>query len=120
VDDEYSFHVILKTILPDFDFVSTFTKDEAKEKSRINNFDLMIIDLCFEPGSGEYHGIELIAQFKDLRPDIPIIAVTQFEDRPELETKSLSAGADRFLLKSQYADGEDWQEIVYDFLDAQI
>ena len=70
------------------------TGQEAVERIKKKRFDLVILDI-FLP---DCKGYELIPQFKELWPEIGIVAMTGYNSR-ELELKVRNQGINYYMIK---------------------
>lgn len=66
----------------------------AEARRRVLTWDVVLMDLQLADGSG----LDGVRAIKGLRPDLPIVVLTTFEN-PQTVLAAISAGADGYLLK---------------------
>lgn len=98
VDDEESILSSLKNVLDrmGYDVVAVNNSEEAYKvfRKRPSDFDLVITDLTMPQTTG----VELASKLMDIRPDIPVILCTGFDDAiGEVEVKAM--GIRELLMK---------------------
>ena len=79
---------------------TAYDGEEALEKTEINNYDLIILDIMIP----KIDGIETCRQIREKKIDTPIIMLTA-RDTVSDRIKGLDAGADDYLVKP-FAFGE--------------
>ena len=101
VDDESNMcDMIAKHLkIRDFEFDSTTSPQEAVEKIRGGDFDVVLSDVNM-PGMS---GLELCERSHELRPDVPFIVMTAFGSM-ETAVEAIRAGAFDFVTKPIEAD----------------
>lgn len=72
----------------------TLASGLAEARRRAGDWDLVLMDLHLPDGSG----IEGVKALKALRPGLPVVVLTVFED-PRTVLRAICAGADGYLLK---------------------
>ncbi len=102
-DDHFLVLDGLELLLSTFEFVeetqSALNFMELKEILKVENFDVLLLDIHF----GKHDGRELIGGIKQNAPDMKIIALTSHSDSVTLKS-SLNAGFDGYLLKIDSRD----------------
>src|ERR1700685_3716114 len=96
VDDEVGIQESLEVLLS-LENYSVKTAANGEEGLRMldqSNFDLVLLDLAL-PGQS---GIELLPQFKERQPDLPIIMITAYGTVDNV-VEAIRAGADNFVQK---------------------
>ena len=96
VDDEASIRESLEVLLS-LENYSVRTAGDGAEGLRLldqGNFDLVLLDLAL-PGQS---GLELLPQFKERQPDLPIIMITAYGTVDNV-VDSIRAGAENFVQK---------------------
>ena len=97
-EDDARYRSSLETLLrhtPDMCFVQGFGLIRpGLEAAPTAAWDLVLMDLELPDGSG----IDAIARLKRLRPELPVVALTVFEE-PTVVLQAICAGADGYLLK---------------------
>jgi DNA-binding NarL/FixJ family response regulator len=92
VDDEQIIRDIVADILAceggAVEAVGVATCAEALRLARTQEFDVVLLDVCMEDGDG----VELLRQFRELRPDARIYMVTGYEVENQLQ-QALAEGA---------------------------
>ena len=107
-DDHTMFREGLRQILSDEpDIVvrdEAIDGDDALRKIRSRHFDVLVLDMSM-PGRG---GIELIAQVRRVRPQLPILVLSMHAQR-QYAVQAIKAGASGYVTKTspsgQLADG---------------
>jgi DNA-binding NtrC family response regulator len=96
VDDEVGIQESLEVLLS-LENYSVKTAANGEEGLRMldqSNFDLVLLDLAL-PGQS---GIELLPQFKERQPDLPVIMITAYGTVDNV-VEAIRAGADNFVQK---------------------
>lgn len=97
-DDHFLVLDGLEVLLSTFDFVektqSVLNYMELKEILKSETFDVLLLDIHF----GKHDGREIIAEIKQMLPDMKIIALTSHSDAVTVKS-SVNAGFDGYLLK---------------------
>lgn len=70
------------------------TGDEALEKVRTSEFDVLVLDLCL-PGR---NGLDVLSHLKALKPSLPVL-ILSMEREEEFAMRCLHAGASGYLEK---------------------
>lgn len=110
VDDELPIHQNLRFALKEgFRLKSAFSEAEAKTFKDDRELKLIILDLNLDKHNDEFAGLKLIDYFQEHLPSIPIITITNFDDKKDLKEDALKRGAKAFLLKKNYSD--EWVKI---------
>ncbi|MEW6509729.1 MAG: sigma-54 dependent transcriptional regulator [Bacteroidota bacterium] len=101
VDDDKAFRVATKTLLEDEGFVvaTAASGDEALTKMETEQFDLVLSDMVM----GKMSGVELLANVKAKRPDLPVIMVTGFGSI-QTAVEAMRLGASDYLTKPSNND----------------
>jgi len=97
VDDEKSIRELLSLVVGQFlncEFELSENSSDAIEKVRTKEFDLIIMDVFMPPTDW----IETLQSLKKIKPEIPIIVMTDFRNLP-VEQEVLQHGADKVLKK---------------------
>ena len=97
IDDEVDMLMLLRMIIEDntnFQVETTNSPSEGIKLIKEKDFDLVITDLKM-PGMD---GIELFDEFKDLKPEIPVIIITAYGS-PEAANTALKMGVSDFITK---------------------
>jgi two-component system, NtrC family, response regulator HydG len=78
VDDDPTFCMMLKTFLAqnDFEVTEVFSAGSGSKAFRDSNFDIVLTDYRLP----DKDGIELLKEFKALKPNIPVILMTRYAD----------------------------------------
>src|SRR5690554_6694007 len=102
-DDHFLVLEGLKVLLSTFNFVektqTVLNYIELKTILGEETFDVLLLDIHF----GKHDGREIIAEIKQLRPNMKIIALTSHSDSVTIKS-SINAGFEGYLLK---IDGRD-------------
>lgn len=105
VDDEEGIHLLYREELEEegYEVHSALTGEEALEKLRIINPDLVILDINM-PGM---NGIEVLRQMKEINPKLPVVLSSAYHEYKQ----DLGAWAsDDYIVKS--ADLDDLKAAV--------
>jgi two-component system response regulator HydG len=96
IEDDVSFCKMLENFLvkKSYNVTTAFSAEEAKAKIKTENFDLIITDLRLP----DYDGIELMSEFKQTHPTIPVILMTGYSD-VNTAVKALKNGASDYISK---------------------
>lgn len=96
IEDDVAFCNLLEKFLVKNSYVVTtaFSGEEAKQKTQKEDFDLIITDLRLP----DYNGIDLLAEFKLQKPNIPVILMTGYSDVPTA-VKAMKNGAADYISK---------------------
>jgi two-component system response regulator HydG len=96
IEDDVSFCKLLEQFLLKKSFLVTtsFTAEDAKVKIANEEFDLVITDLRLP----NYDGIELMTEFKESHPTIPVILMTGYSD-VNTAVKAIKKGASDYISK---------------------
>lgn len=103
-EDDPRYRRGLETLLrhsPSLEHVGSFPRLEPglqAARTDAANWDVVLMDLEHPDGSG----VAAIRALKNLRPDLPVLAVTVFEE-PATVISAICAGADGYLLKRSSA-----------------
>jgi two-component system, NtrC family, response regulator HydG len=78
VDDDPTFCMMLKTFLAqnDFEVKEVFSAGSGSKAFRDSDFDIVLTDYRLP----DKDGIELLKEFKALKPHIPVILMTRYAD----------------------------------------
>lgn len=101
VDDDPEFTRSLVRVLGD-DYVIEIASSpgEARKKFSPFKFDVVLLDICFNPQSRDTQGVELLKEFKSEDPDVPIIMMTAYGD-VETAVETLKIGAEDYIQKGK-------------------
>ena len=95
IDDENSVHYAFKRVLGNsYELISALTASQAREKFFTEDLDLILLDLKLPDGNG----LDLLKEFKALKPEVPIIVITAFADS-ESAIYAMKEGAYDYLSK---------------------
>jgi two-component system response regulator HydG len=96
IEDDVSFCKMLENFLvkKSYTVTTAFTAEEAKNKIKSQNFDLIITDLRLP----NYDGIQLMSEFKSTYPAIPVILMTGYSD-VNTAVKAIKNGAADYISK---------------------
>lgn len=96
IEDDVSFCKMLENFLvkKSYSVTTAFTAEEAKNKIKSQNFDLIITDLRLP----NYDGIQLMSEFKSTYPSIPVILMTGYSD-VNTAVKAIKNGAADYISK---------------------
>lgn len=97
IDDELDMLMLLKMLIEDntsYEVVTTNSPTEAIRILKENHYDLIITDLKM-PGMD---GIELFDEFKEIKPDVPVIIITAYGS-PETADEAMKKGVADFITK---------------------
>jgi two-component system response regulator HydG len=96
IEDDASFCKMLERFLVknNYEVAAAFSAEEAKIKINNQKFDLIITDLRLP----NYDGIELMGEFKEQFPDIPVILMTGYSD-VTTAVKAIKNGAADYISK---------------------
>src|SRR6187549_3542027 len=96
IEDDISFCKMLENFLVKkyYSVTTAFTVEEAKNKIKTQNFDLIITDLRLP----DYDGIQLMTEFKSEYPSIPVILMTSYSD-VNTAVKAIKNGAADYISK---------------------
>ena len=98
IDDHIVILDGLKSIIPPKDFsviAEAYNASMAMHFFRQLDVDIVITDIQLPDGSG----IDLIREFRTIKPDTRIIVLSMFEER-SIVNEALEAGADAYIIKS--------------------
>lgn len=100
-EDTLNTAMLEKNILESAGFKVVIARDgkEALEKTKQNNFDLVITDVLM-PGMNGYELTETLKKDKNFK-DIPVVIVTTRESDSD-KRKGLRAGADAYIIKKDF------------------
>jgi len=103
IDDEKDICFLISEILKDEEYITdhALNSDQAFEKFKILNPDLVILDVWLS--NSKLDGIELLNEFKTLRPNIPIIIISG-HGTVDMAVKAIKSGAYDFLEKPFNSD----------------
>jgi CheY-like chemotaxis protein len=100
VDDEPSIQIVYREEFEDegYEVISAVNGDEGLEKFQADEPDIVILDIHM-PGM---NGIEVLRQMKMLRPEIPVILSSAFQ---EFQRDISSWASEEYIVKSGNLDG---------------
>ena len=84
IDDEKDICFLISEILKDEDYLTdhAMNSDQALDKFKTLNPDLVILDVWLS--NSKLDGIELLKEFKSIRPNIPIIIISVGPNRNQI------------------------------------
>lgn len=97
VDGENSIRELISLVIGQFlncEFELAENSLEAIKKVQTEEYDLIIIDIYLPPANG----VETIEILKNIRPDVPIIIMTDIGNK-SIVHQALKSGADKVLNK---------------------
>ena len=97
IDDELDMLMLLRMIIEDktdYEVETTNTPSEGLKLLTENHYDLVITDLKM-PGMD---GIELFDEFKEIKPDVPVIIITAYGSL-EIADEAMKKGVADFITK---------------------
>lgn len=99
VDDEDSIHLLYQEELEEegYKIHSAFSGEEALEKLKITEIDLVILDINM-PGM---NGLEALRKIKEINPTLPVILCSAYQ---EFKQDLSSWASDEYLVKSANLD----------------
>lgn len=97
VDDEKALLLVLKALLERYEVVSIQDSAEAQAllEDTTQNLDLLISDVRMRP----VNGLDLAARARAVRPDLPIIMITAYQDDAAKERAENEIGVVAYLFK---------------------
>jgi two-component system, response regulator, stage 0 sporulation protein F len=100
VDDEPSIQIVYREEFEDegYEVISAINGDEGLERFQTDEPDIVILDIQM-PG---INGIEVLRQMKKLRPEIPVILSSAFQ---EFQRDISSWASEEYIVKSGNLDG---------------
>lgn len=102
IDDDIDIHLILKHALTlnGFDCMTIFTVEEAVQRLKTEDFDLILLDLCFAPRNADGEAFLSHVRYRQESGHIlpPIIVISGLNDR-EIIDYILDLGAVGYLNK---------------------
>lgn len=98
VDDEPPIRDLLETYFEKrgYQVTTADSAEQAREGARMPSVDLVILDVAL----GDEDGMELLAEFKVIRPNLPIIILTAMGFDDNLVQEALDKGASGYLSKT--------------------
>lgn len=96
IEDDVSFCKLLEKFLSknNYEIATAFSAEEAKNKVKSEVYDLIITDLRLP----NYDGIQLLSEFKNDFPKIPVILMTGYSD-VTTAVKAIQNGASDYISK---------------------
>ena len=96
IEDDVSFCKLLEKFLTknNYEIATAFSAEEAKNKVKTEVYDLIITDLRLP----NYDGIQLLSEFKNDFPKIPVILMTGYSD-VTTAVKAIQNGASDYISK---------------------
>ena len=96
IEDDISFCKLLEKFLTknNYEIATAFSAEEAKNKVKSEVYDLIITDLRLP----NYDGIQLLSEFKNDFPKIPVILMTGYSD-VTTAVKAIQNGASDYISK---------------------
>ncbi|MFA5926285.1 MAG: response regulator [Parcubacteria group bacterium] len=101
VEDDRSLQNALSEMLNQegYEIVCAFDGEEALEKIKEENFDLVLLDIILP----KKDGYEVLAEIKKSeKKDVPVLILTNLEEVDNVQ-KALSLGATTFMVKSDFS-----------------
>jgi PAS domain S-box-containing protein len=113
VDDDVAFLSVAKQVLEDnahFQVETAFSAEEALQKLRVSEYDVVITDYQM-PGK---NGLELIREVRQQGNDVPFI-VFSCKGKEEIAVEALNSGVESFITKDGSTAGsyEELQRIIF-------
>lgn len=99
VDDEESIHLLYREEMEEegYEVHSALSGEEALDKVKIINPDLVILDINM-PG---INGIDVLRQMKEMNPKLPVILSSAYQ---EFKQDLASWASDEYIVKSSNLD----------------
>ena len=103
IDDEKDISYLISEILHDENYITESAINSSEAINKFNSFkpDLIILDVWL--GKSELDGIELLKEFKKLKPSLPIIIISG-HGTVDMAVKAIKNGAYDFLEKPFNSD----------------
>ena len=100
IDDDESIRLSLSLLLKKagYECEVASDQDEALQKVRYSNYDLILMDMNYSRSTTGQEGIELLMKTKIFQPDTPIILMTAWGSI-DLAVEGMKAGAYDFITK---------------------
>jgi CheY-like chemotaxis protein len=107
-DDEFCAYTVMRILKNEFDIVHKFSGNEGVEEARLNDYDLLLLDI----GLKDINGVEVLKQIKNIPSykDIPSIAVTAYAMSGDKE-RFLKNGFDYYISKPYSI--KELKELIY-------
>ncbi|HMQ59525.1 MAG TPA: sigma-54 dependent transcriptional regulator [Flavilitoribacter sp.] len=111
MDDNPSFHSELKAALGrHYEFAGAIDASGLfKKLQNGDEFDLIMLDLVLD-GSARLIGLDLLPKIKELRPETPLVVVTN-DKEVETVVAAIKGGAENFIHKGK-KDYELWDQVI--------
>lgn len=101
VDDDKEFTSSLSRILSEEYAIEVVSNpEEAKKLFSPLKFDVVLLDICFDPDTKDRQGIELLKYFKSEDPDVPVIMMTAYGDI-DTAVEAFKIGAEDYIQKGR-------------------
>ncbi|MEO0129638.1 MAG: sigma-54 dependent transcriptional regulator [candidate division WOR-3 bacterium] len=101
VDDDKEFTRSLTRVLgEEYAIEIAENPEEARKIFSPLKFDVVLLDICFNPETKDRQGIELLKEFKSEDPDISVIMMTAYGDI-DTAVESLKIGAEDYIQKGK-------------------
>ncbi|MGQ9817022.1 MAG: sigma-54-dependent transcriptional regulator [bacterium] len=114
VDDDQEFVDSLKKILgKDYSIEIATNPEEARKMFAPLKYDVVLLDICFDPKTQDRKGVEILGEIKSLDPDIPVIMMTAYSNI-DTAIETLKMGAEDYIQKNK-ASLSDYKNKI-DFL----
>lgn len=102
IDDDIEFLNSLSKIFgDDYNIETAKTPEEAKKIFAPLKYDIVLLDVCFDPDKGDRTGINILKEIKEQDPDIPVIIMTAYGDI-DTAVESLKLGAEDYIQKGKF------------------
>ena len=101
IDDDKSFNQKLQIGMKEYIFVEALDIESANSLFKLNQYDLILLDLNLNPNTERLDGLDLISPIKTANPKTPLIVVTA-DQKTETVVTAMKLGADDFLRKGSF------------------
>ncbi len=120
VDDDKEFVNSLTRILEGEYFVEVASNpEEARRLFAPLKFDVVLLDICFDPSTRDRQGVELLKEIKTQDPDIPVIMMTAYSDI-ETAVDTMKMGAEDYIQKNKVTLSDYKNKIDYLFREGKL
>lgn len=120
IDDDKDFVQSLERILgEEYAIESADTPEKARKIFSPLKYDVVLLDICFDPRTKDQQGIEVLREFKKDDPDIPIIMMTAYSDI-DTAVETLKLGAEDYIQKHKATLSDYKNRIDYLFREGRL
>jgi len=107
IEDERFFLEQIQMALTSYEITPAYSAPEGIELAQSKNFDAVLLDIMMPPSEdmdpesvdyGRSTGVEVCRKIKELKPDLPVVALTVVRD-PGILERIAEAGANGILNK---------------------